>query len=270
MQGASRAAAAASRDAFRTALAGGADRKALADELYAVIDVLDGNATLRRALVDPSREPSERAELVGRLFGGKIGQPTEQVLRAAAQQRWSGERDLADALEGFAVESVIASAEVNGRADRVSDELFRFERIVAANPDLRTAITDTSAPADKRAALVDQLVGGKVSDEAAYLAHKSVTASRGRRFDRTITEYLDTAARRRDQQTATVTTAVPIGEAERERLAEGLSRVYGGKVRVNAVLDPRVMGGVKVEIGDEVIDGSILRKLEGARRAMGA
>ena len=55
-----------------------------------------------------------------------------------------------------------------------------------------------------------------------------------------------------------------------ERLAAGLSSIYGGRVHINTLVDPRVLGGVKVEIGDEVIDGTIMRKLDGARRAMGA
>ena len=52
--------------------------------------------------------------------------------------------------------------------------------------------------------------------------------------------------------------------------AAGLSTIYGGMVHVNTVVDPRVLGGIKVEIGDEVIDGTVIRKLDAARRAMGA
>jgi F-type H+-transporting ATPase subunit delta len=102
------------------------------------------------------------------------------------------------------------------------------------------------------------------------LANQAVTAPRGRRFDRTIEIYLDVAASRREQQTATVTSAVPLTDDDRNRLATGLSAIYGGKVHVNTVVDPRVMGGVKVEIGDEIIDGTVIRKLDAARRAMGA
>ena len=82
--------------------------------------------------------------------------------------------------------------------------------------------------------------------------------------------YLETASSRREQQTATVISAVPLGDEERARLAAGLSAIYGGKVHVNTVVDPRVLGGIKVEIGDEVIDGTVIRKLDAARRAMGA
>jgi F-type H+-transporting ATPase subunit delta len=270
MQGSSRAAAAASRDAFTGVLAAGADRSRLAEELFAVVGLLDGNATLRRAVGDPSREGADKAALVERLLAGKVSAEALVVLKGVAAQRWSTERDLSDTVEAYAVEAVIAEAEAADRADRVEDELFRFERIVASDAALRTALTDASAPAEPRAALVAKLLEGKVAPETLTLARQAVVSPRGRRFDRTIEVYLDIASARREQQTATVTSAVPLTDGERERLAAGLAAIYGGKVHVNTVVDPRVLGGVKVEIGDEVIDGTIIRKLDGARRAMGA
>lgn len=270
MQGSSRAAAAASRDAFTGALAAGADRSRLAEELFAVVGVIDGSANLRRALGDPSREGADKAALAERLFTGKISADALGVVKAVAAQRWSNERDLTDAIEAYAVETVVAEAETADRADKVEDELFRFERIVAADSALRSALTDLTAPADKRGQLVSTLLEGKVAPETLTLARQAVVAPRGRRFDRTVGAYLDIAAGRREQQTATVTSAVPLSDDDRARLAAGLSAVYGGKVHVNAVVDPRVLGGVKVEIGDEVIDGTVIRKLDAARRAMGA
>lgn len=270
MQGSSRASAAASREAFTGALAGGADRTRLADELFAVVALLDGNVTLRRALGDPSREGADKAQLARRVFEGKVDGATLGVLEAVIGKRWSTERDLTDTLESYAVESVLAAAEEAEHADRVEDELFRFERIVAADQGLRSALTDDKASSDRRVALVDSLLQGKVADESLKLARHAVTAPRGRRFDRSIERYLDIASSRREQQTAVVTTAVALGDDEQRRLADGLARIYGGTIHVNAVVDPRVMGGARVVIGDEVIDGTVIRKLDGARRAMGA
>jgi F-type H+-transporting ATPase subunit delta len=270
MQGSSRAAAASSRDAFRDVLAGGADRATLARELFAVVDTIDDSVTLRRALADSSREAAEKQALVERLFAGQVAASTVRVVKAVSGQRWSAHRDLTDTLEAFAVEAVIATAEEAGRADRVEDELFRFERIVAADGGLLTAVGTGAAPVESRIQLVDRLLEGRAADETVTLARQAVAHPRGRRFDRTIESYLEIAARRREQQTAIVTSAVPLSETERERLAAGLAAVYGGAVHVNTVVDPRVLGGVKVEIGDEVIDGTVIRKLDGARRAMGA
>lgn len=270
MQGPSRAAAAASREAFTGVLAGGADRSRLAEELFAVVGVIDGSATLRRAVADPSREGADKAQLAERLFSGKVSAETLVVLKGVAAQRWSSERDLSDTLEAYAVEAVIAQAEAAGRADQLEDELFRFERIVAADPALRAALSDEQAPADKRADLVSTLLSHKVTPETLALARQAVVAPRGRRFDRVVEHYLETASSRREQQTAVVTSAVPLTDDDRARLAAGLAALYGGTVHVNTVVDPRVLGGVKVEIGDEVIDGTVIRKLDAARRAMGA
>ena len=270
MQGSSRAAAAASRDAFTGALAAGADRSRLAEELLAVVGVLDGNATRRRAGPAPARAGADKAALAERLFSGKVSAEALVVLKGVIGQRWSSERDLSDTIEAYAVEAVVADAEAAGRADRVEDELFRFERIVAADAGLRAALTDHTAPADSRGALVTSLLEGKATPETLTLARQAVVAPRGRRFDRTIERYLETVASRREQQTAIVTSAVPLDDDDRARLAAGLSAIYGGTVHVNTVVDPRVVGGVKVEIGDEVIDGTVIRKLDAARRAMGA
>jgi F-type H+-transporting ATPase subunit delta len=269
MQGPSRAASVESRGGFTAALAGGAEPATLANELFSVVALLDGNVTLRRAVADPSREGSEKADLVQRLLGGRIGDAAVSVVKAVAAQRWSTERDLTDTLETFAVESVVAGAETGDRVDRVEDELFRFERIVAADPGLAAALADTSASAERRLSLVDRLLGGKVTDETMLLARQAVSAPRGRRFAASVEGFLAAAAARRDQQTATVISALPLGDDERGRLVAGLSSIYGGRVHLNTVVDPRVMGGIRVEIGDEVIDGTVIRKLEGARRAMG-
>jgi len=270
MQGPSRAAAAASREAFTGVLAAGADRSRLAEELFAVVGVIDGSATLRRAVADPSRQGADKAQLAERLFSGKVSAETLVVLKGVTAQRWSSERDLSDTLEAYAVEAVIAQAEAAGRADQLEDELFRFERIVAADPALRAALSDEQAPADKRADLVSTLLSHKVAPETLVLAPQAVVAPRGRRFDRVVEHYLETASSRREQQTAVVTSAVPLTDDDRARLAAGLAALYGGTVHVNTVVDPRVLGGVKVEIGDEVIDGTVIRKLDAARRAMGA
>jgi F-type H+-transporting ATPase subunit delta len=270
MQGPSRAAAASSREAFTGVLVAGADRPRLAEELFAVVAVLDRSAALRRAVGDPSREGSDKGQLAERVFSGKVSAESLVVLKGVVSQRWSSDRDLADTLEAYAVEALVAEAEAGYRADRVEDELFRFERIVAADPALRSAVTDVQAPADKRADLVSSLLRDKVAPETLVLARQAVLGSRGRRFDRIIASYLETAASRREQQTATVISAVPLTDDDRTRLAAGLAAIYGGTVHVNTVVDPRVMGGIRVEIGDEVIDGTVIRKLDAARRAMGA
>jgi F-type H+-transporting ATPase subunit delta len=268
MLGASRSAFIASRDALAQAMHSGADWTVLGDELFAVTEAVDGSASLRRALADPSREASAKRQLVSRLFSGKITGATAGVLEAAVSQRWSADRDLTDTTESLAVETVVASAEAGNRLDNLEDELFRFGRVVAGTPALREALADRNATGEEKAALVGELLDGKVTPETARLARQAVLAPRGRRFDRVLESYLAVAARHREQLTATVIAAVPLDDTQRGRLARALGSIYGRAIQVNVVVDPQVLGGIRVQIGDEVVDGTILRRLDEATRAL--
>ncbi len=267
MQGASRSALAAAREVLEQVLTQDADRGQLGEELLQVAGVVSGNAVLRRALADPSREGSEKADLVNRLFGGKVSEPAQRVAATVAAQRWASEGDLTAALEAFGIESILAQAEAAGRLSQVEDELFRFGRIVDGASDLRSALTDRRAPAESKTQVVRSLLEGRSAPETVRLAELAAT-HRITRFDHAIESYLQIAARRQEQLTATITTAVPLTEQQRDRLTRTLSQHHGRNVHANEVVDPTVVGGIRVEIGDEIIDGTILSRLDDARRRM--
>lgn len=267
MQGPSRAAFTASRTALGDVLAADPDRWALGEDLFAVVGVTHANITLRRAMADPSREGADKAALVTRVFGDKVGTEARTVTEQAVAQRWSEEHDLVDALESLAVESLLAQAEAESRLGRVEDELFRFGRVVEGHHDLRTALTDRRADRRAKAELVDRLLHGKAEPETLRLARQAVLSPRGRRLDRALEGYLRIAARRQEQLTAIVTAAVELSQAQRERLTRALAEMYGRAVQTNVIVDPDVVGGIRVEIGDEVIDGTIASRLEDARRS---
>ena len=265
MQGSSRKALAAARQVLGGTLSGLGDPASTARDLFAVVDVVDSNATLRRALADPSRESEAKRGLVQRLFGGKISADAMTIVTAVAGERWSSERDLSDALERLGVEAVTASAENNGRADAFENEMFRFERAVAGDAGLRDALGDRGRSGADRQALVARLLDGKVSPETSLLAGRAASNPRGRRFDRTMEEFLAGVAGRRGQSQAVVTTAVEPTSEQLERLRSALSKMYGKPVQTNVVIDPQVVGGIKVAVGDDVIDGTVARRLDEAR-----
>jgi len=269
MQGASRESFAAARETLGTVVrAGDADLSALSEELFELTGLLDLEGPLRRALTDPSRSGEDRASLARAVVGERVGPATLDLLVWAVQARWSAPRDLADALELLAVDALVAAAEKADRLDTVEDELFRLGRIVAATSDLRAALRDRSAPVTSRAALVEALLAGRVADETRRLVRQAVVAPRGRTFERIMTEYVRVAAQRRDQLVATVTASVPLTEEQRGRLGAALARIYGHDVHLNIDVDPRVVGGIRVAIGDEVIDGSVVARLDDARRRL--
>lgn len=265
MHGSSRAAVLEGRSSLETALVSG-EPGVVADELFAVTGLLDDNATLRRSVADPSREGKDKSDLITRLLHGKLSDETVGIASALVGQRWARERDLTDTLERFGVEAALKGAEDAGAIDRVEDELFRFERLVAGNAELRDALGNRQGDASGKAELVGTLLQGRTRPETVRLARQAVLAPRGRRFDRTIEEYLDIAAERRQQLTAVVTTAVDLTDEQRTRLAGALQRIYSKPVLLQVVHDEDVIGGIRVQIGDEVVDGTVLRRLDEAKR----
>ena len=268
MRGSSRAAFAAGHEAFVAALGSGAYGSALAGDLFGVTGALDSSASLRRALVDPSRDSAAKRGLVLELFGSRISAAAASVLNALVSQHWADDQDLGDATETLAVEALVASAEADGRLDALENDLFRFGRVVAADSGLRDALSAQGGDDTVKAALVETLLQGKASAETIRLARQAAVAPRGRRFGRVLESYLAVAAKRREQMTATVTVAVPLDDSQRQRLVRALSAIYDGPVQINVVLDPAVVGGIRVQVGDEVVDGTILRRLQEAERAL--
>ena len=186
MRGSSRGAFAAGQRALAQALQSGVDWSALVEDLFSMTAVLDSSASLRRAMTDPSRDAAARRGLVSSLFGSRVSEQAVAVVSELAAQRWSEERDLADAVELLAVETVVASADAGGRLDAVEDELFRLSRVVTGNAGLREALWDRGRSAADKETLIGRLVQGKVTPETLRLARQAVHAPRGRHFDRVL------------------------------------------------------------------------------------
>jgi len=269
LQGASRESLKSARETLRALIRpGDTDLPALSDDLFSLTALLDRELPLRRALTDPSRDGDARVGLARAVLGEHVGGSTADLLAWVVRARWSAPRELATALELLAVEAQVAAAEKAGRLDAVEDELFRIARSVAGAPELRSALSDTAAPVANRASLIEGLLEGRTSEETRRLVRQAVVAPRGRTFDRTVELYGQVAADRRSRLVATVTAVDPLTQEQRRRLAAALQRIYGHEVHLNVQLDPTLVGGIRVELGDEVIDGSVESRLDDARRRL--
>jgi F-type H+-transporting ATPase subunit delta len=249
------------------AVAQSGDAVTLGSELLAIADVLSREGALRRAMTDPSASTQARSDLAHAVFDGKLSEETVDVLATAASARWSSTTDFVNAVEHLGALAYIIEAEKHDSLDELEDELFRFGRVVSSNPALRDAITNKQIPAANREKLVAGLLEGKASVSAARLAVQAV-ASRHRSFEAALEDFQKLAAERRRRLVALVRSAVELTDDERERLAAALARTYDRPVHLNTVVDPDVLGGVRVELGDDVIDGSIRGRLDDARRRM--
>lgn len=251
-------------DQLESLVRSGADLPRIGTELFFAASVLDGSAALRRAFTDPAAGAQLKHQLVGQLFGEKVDAATLECLSKAVELRWSRPRDLVDALERCGVEALVADAERDGTLDNVEDELFRFERIVDGDRELQYALTNRMPVAAKRE-LLGSLLRDKASPVTVSLVQQAA-AGRYRSFAAALVEFERLAAARRQRLIATVRVAHPLDEPSSDRLADALSRRYGGRVHLNVIVDPDVLGGVRVEIGDEVVDGTVATRLEDVRR----
>jgi F-type H+-transporting ATPase subunit delta len=242
----------------------------LAEELFAVVGVLAAEPSLRRALTDTSRSGSERADLVRALFGSKVQPATLDVLAAVAAARWSTPSDLVTALERLAVYAAAEAADQHGHLDDLEDELFRFGRVLVASPDLRTVLSNPLAPAGLKRELLDRLLGGKVTPAAMTLITEAAVHPRGRSLDASLTEYARLVAEWRRRLVAVVRAATPLDAGQRDRLGAALAAAYGREVHLNVIVDPQLVGGMSIRIGDELIDGSVASRLAALRRQLAA
>ncbi|MGW0197909.1 F0F1 ATP synthase subunit delta [Nonomuraea sp. NPDC003201] len=267
MRGLSRTSLAEVEERFN-AVAGSADLGTLSDELFAIADLLDREHGLRRALSDPARPGEQKAATVRALLAGKVSEAAIATTEAAVSVRWSRAGDLADAIERLGVVAAAAEAESQSRLDDVEDELFRFGRIVAANPDLRRALADPAAPEAGKEQLLGDLIGRKVAPTSLRLLKQVAVHPRGRSLESGLEEFIQLVAQQRQRLVAVVRSAVELTEAQKQRLKAWLSASYGRDVHLNVEVDKRVLGGFSVRIGDEIIDTTIVGRIEEVRRRL--
>lgn len=237
-------------------------------ELFAVVDVLDGSGALRRALTDPGRDGADKAKVVADLLGGKVSEPVVDLVSGMARSRWSAEVDLADAVSRLAIDSMLASASATDSLEQVEEEVFRVGRLLAANRDLRLALADSAIGMPRRQELLRTVFADKVSPATAQLLDRSLSSVRHASLTAALNEIGELAAHRRRRLVAIVTAASPLTTAQRDRLADILARSYGRKVQVNVAVEPDVLGGLKIQIGDDVMDGTTVARLDDARRRL--
>lgn len=263
-RGASAEAYAALRELLDQQLAGGTDMAGrTGDDLFGVARLLRAEAGLRRVATDVSVSTEAKRGLVHSILEGRIDVPSAAVVDAAVGHRWTRTRDLPDALERLGEVAVVRSA--GSDSARLADELFSFAQAVNGSPELRDALSDPARSADDKAALLDGLLAGRALPATVTLARQSL-AGTYRTVGVALTTYTQVAAEIHGEKVATVRVARPLADHDRQRLTDALSRQYDREIHLNVVVDPDVIGGIRVEIGDDVIDGTVVSRLDDARR----
>jgi F-type H+-transporting ATPase subunit delta len=238
----------------------------LGQDLFRLAELLRSEPALRRAVTDVSTPADAKASLVRSLLDGKVGAEALDVLAEAVGQRWVAARDLADALEHLGVIAVVRSAG-RGDAGRLSDELFLVAQVVEENAELRIALSDPARSREDKSRLLRQLLDGKAIPATVALVKQALAGS-FRSFHAAVTEYQKVAAATQGEGVALVRTARALSDAEQGRLAAALSAQYGRPVHLNVEVEPELLGGLRIEVGDDVIDGTVAARLDTARRKL--
>lgn len=255
MGSATREALAAAR--LSLAAVGSTDALATGEQLFEAARVIGDSAQLRAALADPSAGAVDKAGLVEALFSS-LGAPARSVLSAIVTARWSTQDDLLAGIEEVGIRAVARSV---GSGASIEDELFVFGTAVSSDPELELAVGSKLGTAAAKSALVTALLGKKASTQTLAIVQHLVQQPRGRRIAELLRSAASTVADESGLAIATVITAQALSSAQLARLGEGLAKKYGRKLQVNQVIDPSIVGGVRVQIGDDVIDGSVSTRI---------
>ena len=247
----------------------------LAKELFGILGAIDSSAGLRRALTDPSRSGDEKSALIRKLFGGKVSAEAADIAAGLASSRWASARDIGDALETLAATVVSAVAENKSAVsasgitglEELENDLFSFNQAVASSHEVQRALSEPQASAAAKIALAERLVPG-ASEEAKVLIGQAVSQPRGLKSTKLVGRFAELAAKRQQRWIATVSVTRPITETQASRLQAGLNSLYGRDLKINTTVDPTLIGGIRVQVGDEVLDASVITRLMELRRQL--
>jgi F-type H+-transporting ATPase subunit delta len=240
----------------------------LADDLASVAALLNRETVVTRYLTQPAEDAEPRARLLERLVSGKVGQPALDVAKAAVCERWSADTDLIDAIELVVRQALLIRAERAGQLDEVEDQLFRFSRILDTQPRLAILLADYVVPAESRVQLLRNVLanaGAGVNSVTTELLAKTVELLHGQPAEEAFQGLARVAVARRGEIVAQVSAAAELSENQHARLTEVLSRIYGHPVKAQVSIDPELLGGLAISVGDEIIDGTLASRLAAAQ-----
>jgi F-type H+-transporting ATPase subunit delta len=158
--------------------------------------------------------------------------------------------------------ALLEVARVEGHLADVEDELFRFARTFEGSDELRMALGDLMLPAERRVAVVEELLGQRALRTSLALAEFIVASGRASELPEIVDRFVELSAAERRRAVAEVRTAIPLTVEQIERLRVALNHATDKDVEVKVVIDESVLGGIVATVGDVVIDGSVRHRLE--------
>ena len=244
----------------------------IGNELFTITNVLDHNIRLERALTDPSRPVADKVAVLNRLIGDQAHEMTMEILTDLVGRRWSRVSDIANAVEDFAVDGMMYYADATDATLQVSIELADLRSALLNLPVVRSDLSDERVPAEARIKLLFALIGedANLNKVTMRLAEHATCNPRNRRYLSTLHWLINKFSRHMGESMVTVTTAAPLNQGQIDRLIAIYTKKVGRPVHINSTVDPTVIGGVRIEIGDEVTDNTVVAQLEQLQRKVKA
>ena len=230
--------------------------------LFGAVDALASSKPLASAFAERGVGADAKRALAERVFGAKVGGAGLRVLTTALTQNWESENDLLSGVQEAAIRSI---AQTTGAHDQLGSELDAFLETVSSNGELELTLSSRLSDGKGKVDLVNRLFASRLGDDTLRVVRSLVQNPFGRRVRRAITWARSIVADQANRQVAVVTVARELPAAQLERLKAGLSARFGREVAVNQVIDPSVLGGMRIEFGDELIDDTAVARLKQLR-----
>ncbi len=237
-------------------------------EVFAISDAVRGVSALRRSLSDPALDADAKQAAVRDLFGAQVGEQALSVAERAVALRWPGTNALLAALERQGVRLALCVALDRGALERVSAELHEFTELVGGNDALQAALANERTPLAGRRKLVASLLEGKADPVTIQLAERALVWN-DRSFAQAVESMLVTAADLRGRTLATIVVARPLDAEQEQRLRAVLEKQAGRPVELQIDVDPAVVGGARVSLGDDIFEGTVQNMLTQLERSFG-
>ena len=269
---ASRIADRVSRDSLAPKLRdSGEDAWRIGNELFTITSALDHNIQLERALTDPSRPVEDKVAVVKTLIGDQAHPLVMEIMSDLVSRRWSRVSDIANAVEDFGVDGMMYYADYTNTTLQVSIELAELHSALLNLPVVRTKLYDATVSSEARVKLLYSLIGdADFTKVTKRLAEHATCNLRNRRYLQTIQWLINKFSRHMGESMVTVTTATPLSKEQVEKLIAIYSAKTGHPVHINSVVDPTVMGGMRIQVGDEVADNTVVAQLQHLQRTVKA
>ena len=239
----------------------------IGNELFTITKVLDDSIQLERALTDPSRPVANKVAVLTELLGDNVHPMTMEIMTDLVSRHWSRARDIANAVEDFGVDAMMYYADATGATLQVSVELSELHSALLNLPVVRAKLYDYQATSEARVKLFHEVFSGKTLNKVTMrLAEHATCNLRRRRYLETIQWLINKLSRHMGESMVTVTTATPLKPEQIKRLVEVYSAKVGRQVHINSVVDPTVLGGMRIQVGDEVTDNTVVAQLQNLHR----